>query len=287
LEKILFLADSPCNLYEEDIRGKPIRIVSASVVYPNGDIVPEVGVDRNEYYKLLMESSVIPTTAMGSPELWMHEFTKAYEEGFTHVIALAISSKGSSVLQTALIGWGMFQELHPNTLILEAVDSLGYSITYGRVIREALQLHEDGADFAQTVAFVKERVLRSRAIFGAYSLKCMKKSGRIGPMAAVVGEAMGIRPVLIIKDGLISPLDKVRGVKNLIPRMIELVEEDISKTLVQDIHILYGLIPDEDMKLLEQLITAKLHPKHIYYSQACLSITTNTGPEILGIGYYA
>ena len=56
-------------------------------------------------------------------------------------------------------------------------------------------MREQGESFDAIVSVVKSRLNRVEAYLGVYSLKFLKKSGRISGGAAFVGEALGLKPI--------------------------------------------------------------------------------------------
>ena len=73
------------------------------------------------------------------------------------------------------------------------------------------------------VHIARARLKRCEAVLGVYTLKHLKKSGRISGGAAFVGEALGLKPVSLVKAGAVTVIDKARGEKNLISKVLEQV----------------------------------------------------------------
>jgi len=144
----------------------------------------------------------------------------------------------------------------------------------------------EGASFAEAVKGFKDRVSRSEALFMVYSLKHIRKSGRIGGMSAFVGEAMGLRPVLRCINGTINPIEKVRGEKKLVPRMIELVRQFCVDPAGQVIYIVYAKVPPEEVDRAEAEIRRAFNPLDVVRYPISVSVSTNTGPHCMGVVYY-
>lgn len=281
----MFFSDSPSDLLPEDYAGKPYRINSSSVIYDDGRIIRETDVDRDEYYQYLIQCKEIPTTAMGTPEQWLEGFEEAFQNGYTHAVIVTISSTASSVAQSITIAQELFLGDHPGGMVFELIDSRQYSLAYGRLILEALEMSEKGHSFVEIVTFLREGLKRSYALLGAYSLECMRKSGRISGMSAFVGAALGIRPILLARDGHIAPIDKVRGEKNLIPRMAEHIQKYIRDPEEQEIWIVYGSVAAEEIDRLETLLRELVRPKSIRRHNIGVTVVTNSGPECVFVTF--
>ena len=282
MEKIIFMSDSPSDLLPGDTAGKPYLINSSSVVYDDGRVIREVEVDRDEYYQFLKTCKNIPTTAMGTPEQWVESFYQVHSEGYTHVIILTISSTASSVAQSIGIAIELFEADHPEKpLTFEIIDSRTYSLIYGRFILEGLRMNEEGKSFAEIVDYIRKKLPLSQAVLGVYSLQCMKKSGRVSGMSAFVGEALGIRPVLFAQNGKIVPIDKARGDKNLIPKIVDHVKTRIVNPAEQELYILHGSIPAAELDRLEATLSAEFAPRKILRHNLGVTVVTNSGPETI------
>lgn len=285
LEKIMFFSDSPSDLLPEDYKGMPYRINSSSVIYEDGRIVRETDIDRDEYYRYLVSCKEIPTTAMGTPEQWLEGFMEAFQNGYTHAIIMTISSTASSVAQSITIAMDLFLTEHTGGMVFEVIDSRQYSLAYGCLLLEAFQMNAQGRPFQEIVSFLRQNVLRAHAVMGAYSLECMRKSGRISGMSAFVGAALGIRPILLARDGHIAPIDKVRGEKNLIPRMVDHIKEYIRNPEEQEIWLVYGLVPPEEVDRMENLLMEVVRPKCVRRHNIGVTVVTNSGPECVFVAF--
>lgn len=286
MEKIMFFSDSPSDLLPEDFEGLPYRIVPSSVIYDDGRIIRETEVDRQEYYEYLKTCKEIPTSAMGTPEQWLEALENAVAGGYTHAIICTISSTASSVAQSIMLAREMLENEKPNALTIEIIDSRQYSVIYGRLILEALEQNSQGWGFRRIVDDLRERTRRNQGVLGTYSLRCLQKSGRISGMAAFVGGALGIRPVLLCRDGVIAPVEKVRGDKNLVPAIVEQVRQRIVKPEEQDLYLIHGSVPETELERMETLLRQTLKPRSITRHSIGVTVITNSGPESIAVCYY-
>ncbi|MCL2030033.1 MAG: DegV family protein [Oscillospiraceae bacterium] len=286
MEKIMFFSDSPADLLPEDTQGLPYRMVPSSVIFSDGRVELETNVDRQEYYEYLKTCAEIPTHAMGTPEQWLEAFEDALRGGYTHAVVCTISSTASSVAQSITVAHQELEGKYPGALTVEVIDSRQYSMIYGRLILESLEQAGQGWSFQRIVEDLRERTRRNQGIFGAYSLRCMQKSGRISGMAAFVGGALGIRPILLCRDGKIAPVEKVRGGKNVVPAIIAQLRQRIVRSEEQDLYLIHGSVPPEELDRLEALLIQTLKPKSVRRHTIGVTVITNCGPESVAVCYY-
>ena len=286
MEKIMVFSDSSADLLPQETQGMPYRMVSSSVIFDDGRVELESNVDRFEYYEYLKTCKEIPTHAMGTPEQWLEAFETAVGDGYTHGVVYTISSTASSVAQSIALAHAELESKRPGALVIEVIDSRQYSMIYGRLLLETLEQVRQGWGFRRVADDLRERTARSQGILGAYSLRCMQKSGRISGMAAFVGAALGIRPILLCRDGNIAPVEKVRGDKNVVPAMVGQVKQRIVKPEQQDLCLLHGSVPAEELDRLETALRETLNPRGITRHTIGVTVITNCGPESVAVCYY-
>ena len=286
MEKILLITDAANDLTPEAIAGKPIAVVPATVCFGGKTYKEFFDLRPQDYWPLLEKLDEIPATQMATPVEFLECYHEAVRQGYTHAIVSPVSGSASGVLATASIAYDMMKEESEPDFTVEFIDSRGYSMIYGRIILEVAEMIAGGAAFAEAVQGFRDRVARSEALFMVYSLKHIRKSGRIGGMSAFVGEAMGLRPILRCVDGTINPIEKVRGEKKLIPRMLELVRQFCVDPAGQVIYIVYAKVAAEEIDRAESEIRRAFSPLDVVRYPISVSVSTNTGPHCVGVIYY-
>ncbi len=288
MEKILFVSDASSDLIRSYVKDRPIEILSATLCYAGQEKREFYDITPEEYWKVLESIDEVPVTQQVSPIQFLECYKNALEAGYTHLIVTLISSTASGNYNSAVVALDMFRSETEGSdrLHIELIDSRGYSMMYGHVILEGVRLYGEGIPAEEIVREMRDRAARTQALFMVYTLKHMKKSGRISGMSAFVGETLGIRPILKAFDGAIHPIDKVRGEKNLVPRMIELMGGFVHRPEEQVFQLVYADLPPEEIDRAEALLRENFHPKDIKRTPIGCSVTTNTGPYCLGVIYY-
>ncbi len=287
MEKILFICDAACDLSRADVEGKNIEIMPVNLVFGGQECREFYDITPAEFWKVLEEQEDIPVTQQVTPLTFLNCYKRAMESGYTHIVAITISSTASGASTSAAVALDMLKEEQPEApLTLAIIDSLGYSMMYGQLLLEGCRQAEQGRTFDEIVADLRDRASRAEAIFLVYSLKHIRKSGRISGMSAFIGGAMAIRPILRCLNGRIDPIDKVRGDKKLIPRMLELVGQYIREPEKQTIIVVRGDLPDAEIELCERSLRETLKPAGVMIREIGPSVATNTGPYCLGVIYF-
>ena len=286
MEKILLIIDSPGDLTKEQVEGMPIWVAPVRITYEGKERLEYYEIDRQEYWKDLDRLEEIPATAQITPPQWMQMYQNAAAADYTHVLVYTLSGTASGIYNASCMAAQLYREENPGGLVIDIIDSRSYSFIYGRNILKAAQMVEDGLPFAQICDSLRELTRRSNGILWVYTLRHMRKSGRISGVAAFVGETLGLRPLLLIKDGYIGPIDKVRGDRNVVPRAVELVKKYAVNPQEQVMEILYSDVPQEEIDLAVKLVREELNPKEIVLQPIGCAIATNCGPTAMAICFY-
>lgn len=285
MEKILFIIDSPGDLTKEEIKGKPIWVQSVHVSYAGTERL-EHEIDIRAFWKDLITLDEIPRTTMIVPDDWLRSYRKAKSEGYTHILVHTLSSTASGICNSAMLAAKLYAAEDENAIPVEVIDSRTYAFIYGRNILKCAEMAEQGISFVQIVQSLRDLTSRNRAILWVYTLKHLKKSGRISGMSAFVGETLGLRPLLLIKDGVIAPVDKVRGDRNIVPRMAELVRSHAVAPETQRMEILYAEVAREEVERAVNILGEVVRPKEITTHEIGCAISINCGPISMAACFY-
>lgn len=274
-------ADIPKNLVEElDITVLPLTIICEDREYSDGvDIAPE------DFYKILEESEKIPGTSRVTPVLYTELYEKAYNDGVSDLIVVCLNSKGSGTWQGAVMAKEAFYEENPDAkgkTEIHIIDSKTYSMAYGWAVICAARLIKEGADIDRILGSINEWLNNSRALFLPNNLRFIKKSGRISAAAALVGDALGLRPIITFEDGESKVVSKVRGEKKALREMIEFVSSEYKKGTPY--MLAFGSNAEQNQKFKEACVNALGQEPEIVFSVGCI-ISINSGHDIVGIIY--
>ena len=285
MEKIHIFADSAGDIPQELAEKYQIEIVPEQVTHEGRTFREYYDITSQSYWRLLEESDEIPVTTQITPAQLLDVYRRAHDASYTHVLGVIINAKGSGGFQSACIARDMYYEEYGTDMRIELVDSETYTMIYGRVVLDAARMREAGDSFDAILGVVKSRLKRCEAVLGVYTLKFLKKSGRISGGAAFVGEALGLKPVSHVYAGGVNVCGKARGEKKLIPAMMELVKKRVVNPEAQTAGLLYGDVEEEKLDELEKsLYEAGFHAVERW--PIGVSVITNTGPKAIAVMYY-
>ena len=287
MEKIHILTDSSSDIPHDLVEAHGIEIVPIMLTHEGRSFREYYDITSEDYCRLLETSSEIPGTAMTTPTVFLESYNRAFERGCTHLLAVLINGGGSGTYQAACLAKSMFEEEQgEGKMTIEVIDSKTYTYIYGHIVVKAAEMREQGESFDAIVSVVKSRLNRVEAYLGVYSLKFLKKSGRISGGAAFVGEALGLKPISHVYDGAVKVCDKVRGEKALVAGMSKKVSARVVQPDKQTAILLYGDIPAERLDEMEKRLRTEIGFRDVERVAIGPSVLTNTGPLAMAVAYY-
>ncbi len=195
------------------------------------------------------------------------------------LLYVAINSGASNTYNAAQMAKDAYLEAHPDGMEIFLVDSRTYSMAYGWFVAEAAQKLRNAEPMQAVVEWLNDRFARVEIYVGAYSLRFIKKSGRITAAAAFAGELLGLRPIISLVDGESTVVKKVRGDKEVIPNMVKAA----SAHLAHPPQYLVGCTDSTSCADLAAACEAAWQTPPLAAFKLGAAVATNTGPDTLGL----
>lgn len=203
---IRILTDSAADLTAAEAARPGVTVIPLQVLFADGTSARDgVDISGDDYYARLKTEPKLPRTSQPSPETFMEFFEQARAAG-DEVLAILIASNLSGTFQCAKLA----AETCEFTAV-RFVDSRTASQGEALLVREALRRRETGETLDEIADAIEELKGRIRILGVVDSLKHLHKGGRLPAAVAVVGGALGIKPVLSVIDGEIKLADTARG----------------------------------------------------------------------------
>jgi DegV family protein with EDD domain len=277
--QVKILADSACDLpldfyTEQNVTLLPLK------VYVSGNEYEDVKTIHPQMVYEAIRNGSIPKTSQTSPVLFEEVFTnmaKNNEDG----IYIAFSSALSGTYQTAVMILDQVKENYPN-FHLTIVDTKCASLGQGLIVKEAARMAANNATKEEILKDVLFRVEHMEHLFTVEDLEYLAKGGRVSKASAFLGGLLNIKPLLNVEDGKLVPLEKIRGKKKLLHRVIDVMKERGSGLNEQIIGISHA--DNEETALeMQRMIEEEFHPKDVTISAIGSAIGAHTGPGTIAI----
>ena len=246
MQKIALITDSACDLDLNTLKENNINLLPLRIIYSNGDYRDRLDISPQEVYDNLEKE--VPKTSLPSAQETEETLNKLEEEGYTHVICISISSGLSGSFNAIRLAL----EDHPK-LTSFVYDSKILAYPQGEIVLEVAKLIKEGKSFEEIVKEIPEIRKRVIGYFTINTLEYLKKGGRIGRLAGTVGELLNLKPIITTdEDGVYYNVAKVRGRKQSLSKMTELLKEYLAKGKCE-VAVLHAGCEDEAIKYINSL----------------------------------
>jgi DegV family protein with EDD domain len=215
---VAIITDSSAYLPAELAERQHVVVVPLQIAV--GGAVRDEGVDITaaEAAQALREWHPV-TTSRPAPERFAHAYKAAAAVGATGIVSVHLSAAMSGTVETARL------VAADAPVPVRVVDTRTIGMGLGFAALSAAAAAGNGASIDEVAATAERRAATCRSLFCVDTLEHLRRGGRIGAAATLLGSALMVKPLLNIVDGRIAPLEKVRTTARALARMEELAVE--------------------------------------------------------------
>lgn len=281
------VSDSACDLSKEYLEKHDVTIVPLSVSF-DGETYYRDGVDitRDECYQRMVDDpKLFPKTSLPSVESYADVFRSFVEQGFP-VVCFTITTLFSGSYNSAMNAKSLVEEDYPDANIC-VIDSKQNTVTQALLIDQFVKMLEDGLSFEQAMSKLDALMASARIFFTVGSLDYLKMGGRIGKVATAATGKLGVKPVIIMKDGDIGLGGIGRNRNKLKNSVLQVAKKYLDENGKDNfiVSVGYGYDKEEGfqfMKEVESTLDVKLDSE----TNVAIGIVSavHTGPYPIGLG---
>lgn len=203
---IRFIIDAACDLSAKEAEAMGITLIPMTITFGSNEYKAGLDITNEEFYNKLVAGNELPSTSQPSPYTYECAYRQVKDAG-DEAIVLCLSSALSGTYQSASIAADGFEDC------IYVIDSKVVTVAQRLLLEYGMALKEQGLS-AKQIAIELERKKDDLCIYGAVdTLEYLIRGGRLSKTAGAVGSVLGIKPVLMIKDGALIVAGKARGAK--------------------------------------------------------------------------
>lgn len=217
---IRIVTDNGSDITLEQAQALNVERVVLETAFEDGVCPMDTDEDYIRFYDKLKASEKLPITSRPAPQQYLDIYLDAKEKG-DGVVVIALSSGLSGTYESACVAKEMAEYDD-----IRVIDSHQAVMSQRILVEHAVKLRNAGRTLDEIVSGVKDVRHRVRVIGIIGSLVYLRKGGRIPPALALLGDALGIKPVITVENKVIQPLGKVRGVKAGIAQAYKMMDQD-------------------------------------------------------------
>lgn len=282
------VSDGACDLLPEYTKKHQVSIVPFYVSFDGETYLKElVDVDHDAFYKKMVDEHAIPKSSLPPVQDYVDTFTPLLEDKLP-IICICITSKFSGSYNSALMARDLVLENNPDAKIA-VIDSTLNTVTQGLYVHEAVKLRDKGCAYEEAVTMLENIKSTGRIFFTVGSMEYLVKNGRVGKLAVLAGDKLGIKPLIIMEQGEISLGGISRSRKKSKQGVLKLIREyfEKNKLSVKDYSFYVGTgFEYEEAEEFQKEFEESMNVKCEKAVQARIGTTVgcHTGPYPLGIG---
>lgn len=280
MSKYVVLTDSTCDLPEEAAKQHNIDIVCFKIALDGEGYTERVDFTPEQFCEMLKKASGLPTTAQITQFEFFDKFEEYDRQGVEQTLYISINAGGSGTNAAAHAAATQFHEEHPDSRMeIFIVDSHAYSMAEGAGVIEAKQKLDAGETMESVVEYLNDKYAKMEILLTAYTLKVIRKSGRISAAAAIAGDLLGIHPIFTLNDGVSQVVKKVRGDKAVVSGMAT----TMASRMAQGTPYYIGVSDHKYDEEYVEACTKKVGYAPVGIFHLGCAVLSNTGAEAVGL----
>ena len=280
MSKYVVLTDSTCDLPEEAAKQHNIDIVCFKIALDGEGYTERVDFTPEQFCEMLKKASGLPTTAQITQFEFFDKFEEYDRQGVEQTLYITINAGGSGTNAAAHAAAAQFHEEHPDSRMeIFIVDSHAYSMAEGAGVIEAKQKLDAGETMESVVEYLNDKYAKMEILLTAYTLKVIRKSGRISAAAAIAGDLLGIHPIFTLNDGVSQVVKKVRGDKAVVSGMVT----TMASRMAQGTPYYIGVSDHKYDEEYVEACTKKVGYAPVGIFHLGCAVLSNTGAEAVGL----
>jgi DegV family protein with EDD domain len=265
------VTDSTADLPEEWRTRYGIAVVPLKVIFENETFRDRVDITDDEFFRRLGTATKLPTTSAPSPGEFADVYRKLAED-HDGCISIHLGAQLSATVRAAQIGAEAVEGFKVNVIDSETVTM---------PIAFLCKVAAESQTLEEATAAVGERVPKCRVLALLDTLRYLEMGGRLSRAQAMIGTMLDLKPLLLVADREIKPVERVRTRSRAITRMVEFLHGELP---VEHVAVVHAQARDEAETIAAGL-RLELPDQEIVIGEIGAVLGTHTGPRALGAVY--
>jgi DegV family protein with EDD domain len=274
---VAVVTDSTAYLPAELVAEHRLTVVPLQVVVGGRSLAEGIEVTSDEVAQALRDWRPV-TTSRPAPAVFAQTYRELAAAGATGIVSVHLSADLSGTVDAARIAAAEVADV----VAVTVVDARHLAMALGYSAIAAARAVAAGADVVVAAEKARRVAYASGAWFYVDTLEYLRRGGRIGAAAAMVGSALSVKPLLHVSDGRLEPLDRVRTASRALARLEELVVAEAGSRPV-DLAVQHLASPERAEQLAERLRQRVPGRRHLVVGEVGAVVGAHVGPGMLGV----
>jgi DegV family protein with EDD domain len=263
----------PADAARADISIIPLQVIIDDISRPESEVRP------SEVAAALRAGRQV-STSRPTPEVIGNTYAQLAAAGHDAIVSVHLSSKISGTSQAAQVAAALVD------IPILVIDSMTLAMAVGFAVLSGAEVARSGAAPDEVASTIRQRAAASTTYFYVDNLEYLRRGGRIGTAAAILGSALAVKPLLTVADGEIRPYERVRTESKALTRLEELSLAALERAAVAndlaDVAVHHLDNPDGARRLVDRL-SGRVQVGDIVISEVSAVLGVHVGPGTLGI----
>lgn len=278
---VTVVADSICSPSSEKVKELGIKIVPINIHFGNKIYLDLLEIQPDDFYRRLPSAEELPTTSAPSMERFKVTYEKILDAGHS-VFCLTVTSALSLTHNSMTQARDEFPDYLANKICI--MDSEAAGASAGLMVIEAAKLARQGLSNEAIEVKIKELIPNCKLVVMFDTLEYIRKSGRVGKVAAVAGELFQVKPVIYLHRGKPQFFGRPRGKRQAIAMIMDQFVRDIAGAKDLRVAVTHANVEEEALALAEE-VEAAYPGLEIDIVPFTPAMGAHAGPGVIGIGY--
>lgn len=213
---IAIVTDSTCDWSAEEYERRNVVMVPLKIQVGNESLLDQVELPSEEFYDRMLAADQVPMTSQPSPGDFAAVFERLADMGYDAVISIHLAPVLSGTLASAEMAAGAVD------IPVATIDSKNATSSLGLLVEKACSLRDEGASYDMIVESLRKTAAQTHLYLAPDSTDNLVKGGRLSEEQAQGAAMLNIKLVFALDaDGRLESLDKVKGSKGVIKRLVE------------------------------------------------------------------
>ena len=279
MPRTVLVTDSTASLPPDVAAARGIEVVPLQVVI--GATSYDEGVDgaTPEMVAEALREFRPVSTSRPAPAVMLEVYERAAAAGADQVVSVHLSGEMSGTYESAQLA------ARDASVPVLAVDSRQVGISTGFAVLAAADALDAGGSAQEAAEAARRRAAATTSLFYVDTLEYLRRGGRIGAAAALLGGALAVKPLLTIEDGRVATLEKVRTSGRALARLEELAVTAADEGQA-DVGVAHLASEDRAAQLVERLaerLADNLGDRQIHCGEVGAVLGAHVGPGMLAV----
>jgi DegV family protein with EDD domain len=277
---VAVVTDSTASVPAEVAAARGITVVPLQVVI--GARSWDEGVEGGATPEMLAEALrqwTPVSTSRPNPEVMLGVYEAVASAGASEIVSVHLSAELSGTFESAQLAAARAP------VPVHTVDSRQVGVGTGFAVVAAADARDAGGSAAEVVSAAKKRAEATTSLFYVDTLEYLRRGGRVGAAAALVGSALAVKPILKVEDGRVGPFEKVRTATRALARLADLAVEAAGESPV-DVAVAHLASSDRANQLAEVLrgrLAGALEGREVLVGEVGAVLGAHVGPGMVAV----